>query len=234
VPPPADAREPAAVRPLREDDLAQAAALHADALPEGFFSQLGPRFLRRYLATFLRAPGAVALAAERDGHFAGFVVGTGGGHYRWALREAWRELLPVAVVALVRHPGAALRLVRTRTRRYGKALLRARAETRHPDAAPAAPASAPAALLHVAVRPEDRAAGLGAALVRGFEEQARSAGRRRVRLVAFGEPDEGASTDGSDAKADGLEAFYGRLGFRRVQVKRDEAGRRVLVFERNL
>jgi hypothetical protein len=71
--------EPPHIRPLQPVDLPFAAALHAAALPHGFFARLGSPFLRVYYAGYLRSPYAVALVAERRGDVReplGVLVGT--------------------------------------------------------------------------------------------------------------------------------------------------------------
>ena len=226
VPPPAAG---AVVRPLRPDDLPEAARLHAAALPEGFFSRLGPRFVARYLESYLDGPVAVALAAEVDGRQVGHLAGTvGPGHYAWALRHRWRRLLPYAALALVTRPSLLVPLLRTRVGRYTRALRRVAhgAGDVAERAADQAVLGVPAALLHIAVEPDARGTGAGAALVRAFEERARAAGCRSARLVAFaGDPADPSS---------GAGPFYERLGWLRTGERVDDSGRQVLVYSRAL
>lgn len=216
------------VRTLAPADLPAAAALHTRELPDGFLAQLGPAFLRRYLATFVSTPGPIALGVHDDaGTLVGFVVGsTRNGHNRAALRLHGRTLLPAALAGLARRPRLLVPFMRTRGRRYvGAALGLAR---RAPCAAgPAAPgpvapgptgsATGLAVLLHVAVAPPARGQGTGAALVQAFADAAREAGSKRAQLVAFGEKD-----------------FYLRLGWRRVGSRPDGAGRAVVTYGRDL
>lgn len=214
------------VRHLTRADLPAAAALHAAELAEGFLAQLGPAFLRRYLATFLSTPGAVALGVhDQDGTLAGFVVGsTRRGHNQAALRLHARSLLPSAVAGLARHPWLAMPFLRTRGRRYlraGLGLLRRPAPAAGPTSSgptsrgvtSSGPTADLAVLLHVAVAPAQRGRGTGGALVRAFADAAREAGSRRVLLVAFGEKD-----------------FYLRLGWTQVAARRDGADRLVVTY----
>jgi GNAT superfamily N-acetyltransferase len=227
---PATAPDPGVVvRPLTRSDLPAAASRQRQELPEGFFTELGERFLGRYLETYLDGPVAVALAVESGGVTVGHLVGTvGPGHYRWALRTRWRRLLPVALLALAVRPGVAVRFVRTRAGRYSRTALKV---MRAPEAADTRPARertrVPAALLHVAVDGQARGAGAGAALVHEFEQRARRAGCRTARLVTF-------AGDPADGVRSGALAFYERLGWTLSGQRIDEAGRLVLVCTRDL
>lgn len=206
------------VLPLGTSDLAWAAGLHAEHLPSGFFAQLGPRFLRRYLATFLLSPVGVAVRVDVDGAPKGFLVGTSGpGHSGWALRRCWRTLLPAGVLGLLTHPRLLGVFLRTRTRRYVRAAVRA---TRPAPASEAPLAVRRAALLHIAVDPRSRGAGAGAALVDAFVAAARTAHCTDARLVTY------------DVAANG--GFYARLGWEPVQERVDEQGRTATTLGRRL
>ncbi len=207
------------VRRLAADDLPAAAQLHATELADGFFAQLGPGFMRSYLSTFLDTPGAVALTAERtDGGFAGFLVGsTAAGHNRVALRRHWRRLLPAALQALALRPWLVVPFVRTRALRYLQGMVAV--VRRRPAASGRAPsAGRPAVLLHIAVDPDDRGRGAGAALVQAFVDAAREAGCARAVLVAFG----------------GDKDFYLRQGWQRLAGREDDDGRVVVTYGRQL
>lgn len=213
------------VRPLRPTDLPRAATRQRSELSDGFFSQLGPRFLERYLQTYLDGPAAMALAVEVDGDAVGHLVGTvGPGHFRWALRAQWRALLPAGVLALLLRPAVAWRFARTRAGRYARAAV---AAARHRPPRPGGPrppaGPGPAALLHVAVDPAARGAGAGAALVEAFEARAREAGCRTAQLVTFGDDD-----------GPGALAFYRRLGWELSSTRTDDAGRQVLTCSKQL
>jgi len=212
-----------AVRPLEPGDLVHAARLHADALPDGFFAQLGPHFLSRYLATFLDVPGALALAVDSpDGQLAGFAVGnTGSGatHHRSALRLHGWSLLVSGVLALSTRPRVLAHFVHTRSGRYARALLslRQRPEPR-PTTRGRRPAGRTAVLLHVVVSPAARTHGAGRALLAAFEAAGRAAGCTRGRLVSFSD----------------TEAFYRRLGWDRLSHRVDRDGRDVVTYGRDL
>lgn len=212
-----------AVRPLERGDLAHAALLHADALPDGFFAQLGPHFLSRYLATFLDVPGAVALAVDTpEGRLAGFAVGsTGSGatHHRSALRLHGWSLLVSGLLALSTRPRVLAHFVHTRAGRYARALMSLR---RRPEPRPVVRgrrrAGRTAVLLHVVVSPTARGGGAGRTLLAAFEDAGRAAGCTRGRLVSFSD----------------TEGFYRRLGWDRLSHRVDRDGRDVVTYGRDL
>ena len=203
-------------------DLRAAAALHASELPDGFLAQLGPRFLRRYLATFLDTPGAVALVVDDEhGDLVGFLVGsTRDGHHRAALQRHAVVLVLSALRSLTVRPVVLLQLLRTRAGSYLRALRRtARGST--PPSTPATvsmathPRVRTAVLLNVAVAPRARGSGAGAALVRGLEAAARADGCGRAVLVSFGD-----------------KPFYEHLGWDRVSARRNSRFQEVVAYRR--
>ena len=201
-------REPD-VHPLARSDLEFCAALHAHALPHGFFAELGPRFLRAYYTTFLDSPHAVALVATVSGQPTGHLVGVIAprSHTRWLLRRRGPELAMHGLVGMALHPSAAYRFARTRLSRY------ARAWRRHRSAGERSPANddAPAVLVHVAVVPGARRIAAGRTLVEGFEAAARKRGAKRAVLTTL-------AGDG------GAGGFYERLGWSRSTVRRTPDG----------
>lgn len=199
------------LRPLDHRDLRFAAGLHAEALPHGFFVELGPGFLRAYLATFLDSPHAVALLATLGGHPVGTLVGVldPARHARWVLRRRGLDLAWRGALALAVRPRVALRFLRTRVGRYVHGWRRHRKGP--PVAAPEAGGRLPAVLSHVAVLPGARGTGAGAALVKAFEEAARGSGALRAILTTMEGPD-------------GAGAFYSRLGWERTTARRTHDG----------
>ena len=210
------------VGPLTPALLDAAGDLHSRALPDGFLSQLGPRFLRRYLATFSHVPGGIALASSTsDGRFSGFLVGTTvAGHNRLALQLSWRTLLPAAAAGLAVRPVVLLHFLRTRLGRYARTAWKARrrGSAPHEGVGARGPAARTAVLLHVAVSPDLRGQGTGAMLVEEFVRRAREAGCARARLVSFGDTAE----------------FYRRLGWSRLASQIDDGGRDVTTWGRAL
>lgn len=213
VAPTADER----ARPLRRGDLDFCAALHADALPHGFFVELGPRFLRSYYATFLDSPHAVALLASVGGHPAGALVGvlSPRAHARWVLRRRAVTLALRGAASMALRPRPALRFLKTRLGRY------AASWRRHATGSASGGADEPAVLSHVAVVAGARGTGAGRRLVRSFEREARRAGARRAVLSTL-EGHEGAG------------AFYARLGWRRSGSHATADGRRMEEWTRDL
>lgn len=188
------------VRPLTRADLAFCAALHAQALPHGFFAELGPRFLRAYYATFLDSPHAVAFAATASGEPVGYLVGVVSprGHARWVLRRRGPTLALYGLFGMALHPRAAYRFARTRVGRYARVWRRHRG-TDEPQPAVGA---APAVLTHLAVVPGARRIAAGSTLVATFEDAAREHGATRALLTTLEGPD-------------GAGGFYRRLGWSR-------------------
>lgn len=192
-----------ALRRMTEADCTQVAALHAAALPHGFFVDLGTRFLKRYHATFVRSPHATAWVAVDDGRVVGFLVGVlhPGMHGRSVLRRSGLRLAVAGAAALLLRPRLLPHFLRTRLITYARKIAAHMRRARRPtDAtAPVSPRVLPAVLSHVAVDQRFRGRGLGQQLVHRFEEQVRFAGRHEVIL---------ASHENGDA-----DAFYQRLGY---------------------
>lgn len=216
VPPPGGVE----VRPLGPSELRFCAALHAEALEHGFFVELGPRFMRSYYAAFLDSPHAIALLATMGGEPVGFLVGTteAPAHASWVVRHRGLSLGLRAVAGMLLHPRAALRFLRTRTRRYAGAL------RRHRRAEPSTGAEGPtrsAVLSHVAVLPGARGLGAGERLVQRFEAEARRRGGERALLTTL---------EGSE----GAGPFYARMGWRPAGEVRTPDGRRMEEWARDL
>lgn len=171
----------AGIRAAGTDDLDFCAALHAETLPHGFFAELGHRFLRGYLATFVASPHAVALLLTANDAPVGMVVGIfrPRAHARWVSRHRGIRLALLGGMALATRPRLALRFARTRTARYR------RAWSRRSTSPATEPAGQPAVLSHVAIAPGAQGAGLGAQLVDAFVDAAREAGSPRVVLVTL-------------------------------------------------
>lgn len=189
------------VRRMEERDGDFCAALHAEALPHGFFAELGTGFLKRYYATFIDSPHAFGFVATLAGEPVGALVGIldPRAHARWVLRHRGVALGLRGGAAMLLNPGAALRFARTRVARYARAWRRHRAGA-EPTRAEAR-ADVPAVLSHVAVLPGARGVAAGRALVRAFEDAAAANGAAMAILTTI----EGAG---------GAGRFYERLGWR--------------------
>ena len=214
-------RAAVSVRPLCGADLGFAAALHATALPHGFFARLGEGFLRAYLASFAASPHAVAVVAECAATPVGLLVGTVAhrAHYTWVVRHRGWQLAARGLVALAVRPDLLAFFLRTRVRRYLRGLLRLRRGA-DPHAA-TRPCPQVAVLSHVAVDPAARGAGAGAKLVEAFLGRAEAAGAGQACLVTL-------------AGRDGAADFYRRLGWTYNGDRPDSDGRPVSVFTRRL
>lgn len=200
------------VREMEPVDLELAVQLHERLFPDGFFARLGRAFLVKYYESFLDSPTATAVVAEREGVRCGYLVGMLDpvAHRREVLRRHGLRLALSALAALSVRPRLAAEFVRTRSGRYGRALLR----QLRPGPAAAGPGSAvsamPAVLSHVAVLESSRAEGVGTALVEHFVTSARAAGRESACLVTRSD--------------DGAGSFYTRLGWTSSGARRTDDG----------
>lgn len=197
-----------AVRLLEAEDIAFAAKLHAQALPQGFFVLLGPRFLRAYYRGFRASPYAIALVAERDGERIGVLVGTldSAAHHRYVVRRHGWRLAVLGAAGLVLQPRAGQRFLRTRALRYARSIARAwrPGSGGSAGAKPGARLRGPLGVLsHVAVATKARGTGAGTALLESFVVAARRAGTARVELVTL-------------AGSEGAASFYERLSWHRA------------------
>lgn len=200
----------AAVRPLTSDDLPFAAALHHDALPDGFFVALGTSFLAHYYETFIASPHAIALLGLLDGGPIGVLVGTldHGRHYQWIARHRRRQLALAALRGLGRQPGLLVVFVRTRALRYLRGMVRLARRGREAEPTSAGPTTG--VLTHVAVVPEARDHGVGSALVATYTDSAFAAGSKRLRVAT--------------KVVGGATAFYRNLGWREAGTMRNLDG----------
>ena len=197
------------LRRMGLQDLHVVTDMHMAEFREGFFVRLGARFLRRYYRTFLDGPLATALVCESDGAVCGYLVGVldPTEHRRLLIRHHGPALAVIALASLIWQPGLALHFLRTRARRYLRALVK------QTGAAPAA--SQPtrlAVLTYVAVDPSLRGQGIGSALVGHFLGKAAAAGCSAVCLVTV-------SGDG------GAGDFYASQGWVHVGERRRSDGR---------
>lgn len=198
------------VRPLTSADLDFAAALHSEALPDGFFVSLGRPFLTRYYAAFVASPHAIGLVAVGVEERQGVLVGTidDAAHYRWVIRHQYGALVRAGARGLARDPRLAARFARTRARRYlrGARLLGRR--RRGGSIAPSAPTTG--ALTHIAVVSERRENGVGTKLVNAYVKSAFAHGALRLRVATKAD---GGATD-----------FYRHLGWRPAESTRNLDG----------
>ena len=152
------------VRPGAAGDAPAVARLHAEEIPEGFLSLLGPAFLTRLYRRVVAHPGSFLVVADDDGTVAGFAAGT--------------ESLPALYRSFVARDGPAAALA------AGPRLLRSWPRVRESRRYAGATAPAPAGeLVAVAVGAGQRRKGLGRALVDAVTAELARRGTRTVRVV---------------------------------------------------
>lgn len=178
------------LRHMSAQDLGFVVEEHRIHFPDGFFARLGAAFLVEYYRSHLSSPAARTWIAELDGQPCGFLVGmTNPALHRRHLLHS-RGLLRRGLLALLARPDLTLHFLRTRARRYARAMLKAR---RPMPGSPQRSASTRVAVLaHVAVRPHARSRGIGTGLIERFVQDAAAAGCTRITLVTDAGP-EGAS-----------------------------------------
>jgi GNAT superfamily N-acetyltransferase len=199
------------VRPASHADARFCAALHAESLPHGFFTQLGPGFLRAYHRSFVDSPHAVAYVATVTDVPVGMLVGVirPGAHTRWVMRHRGVRLALLGVAGLGVRPITGFRFLERRAGRYLSSWRRNRRRggpptTRHESAI----------LSHVAVVPGARRTGAGRRLVEAFVEACRAEDAPRAILLTLDSPE-------------GAGAFYAALGWRPGEVRTTPDGHRM-------
>ena len=199
------------VRATVRADLRTVARLHRTQLHHGLYPLLGERFLRRYHATLLASPHARNLAVGPVGAPDGFVTALldPPAHRAWLRGRVAARLALAGLVGLLTHPRALRLFLRTRVRRYARAVL---------DRGTPVDGAGPAVLLHVAVAPEARGRGVGAALAEAVVTAAGDAGRSTVRLVT--------------QRGSAAEGFYTGTGWSVCGVRPGRDGNPVTEFER--
>jgi GNAT superfamily N-acetyltransferase len=200
------------IREATPSDVEFFAELHSAALPHGFFTQLGPWFLRAYHRTFVDSPHAVAYVAAVGDVAVGMLAGLidPGAHTRWVMRRRGFRLALLGALGLVMHPVVGVRFLQRRAGRYVRGWRRNRRR------GVAAPVTTPesAVLSHVVVLPGARRTGAGRKLVDAFVGTCRERGVARVRLLTLDSPD-------------GAGAFYATLGWRPGDIRTTPDGHRM-------
>lgn len=200
------------VRAAGAADVHFTAAVHAELLPHGFFTQLGPRFLRAYHETFVDSPHAVAYVATVTDVPVGMLVGIirPGAHARWVMRHRGLRLAILGAAGLSMHPVVGLRFLQRRAGTYLSGWRR----NRRPQGELPAAVDESAVLSHVAVLPGARRSGAGRRLVTTFVEACRAGDMPRATLLTLDSPD-------------GAGAFYAGLGWRPGEVRTTRDGHRM-------
>lgn len=188
------------IRPLSAADARAAGSLHRAAFPDFFMTSLGPRFLDLFYATVAADESTVCLAAVEPGcsRLTGLAVGPlhPAGFFRRVLARRLLSFATAAALAAVRHPSRVPRLFRA---------LRYRGD------APEGPERA--LLSSIAVSPDVRGRGVGAALLRAWVDEAARRGAPGCYLT----------TDQADNAT--VNRFYLRAGFRLQSTTRTPEGR---------
>lgn len=208
----------ATLRPMDRGDLTFVTTEHRAHFPGNVMGRLGGPFLRRYYATFLDSPYAVATIAEIDGRSCGYLVGIldTRAHRKLLLRRHGAPLVATALLGLLLHPRLASGLLARRVSlRFQR--LRERNETTGPRPAPAKVA----VLSHVATVRGMRGKGGGRALVSDFVETSRASQADRISL---------ATIDGSD----GAGEFYARQGWHLQTRRQTFDGRWIRLYDLEL
>lgn len=205
------------VRLMSETDVLFAVELHKQALHNGFFVQLGHRFLAAYYRSYLTSPGAVALIGELDGTTVGFLVGTVDRnlHYRHVLRSDRYTLGVRGLTSLVCRPRLAIQFLNTRLARYTRGVRRAS----KPSISTTNLTGCEGVLSHIAVCEMARGKGVGQALVSSFVEASHHLGSTKLSLVTL---------VGNEA----TQLFYTRMGWVAGATKVDVDGASWITFTR--
>jgi ribosomal protein S18 acetylase RimI-like enzyme len=175
-------------------------AVHLEAFPGFFMTQLGPRFLREYYRCVVEYPRGILLTEDSGGDCLGFVAGfvDPASFYR-ELRHYRVRLGLAACVGLVMRPRRLATLLANYRRAGG--------------AAQQPPDVRAAELSSLAVAPNAAGKGVGSRLVHAFIEAVVALGADRVRLTT------GAHDN------DAVNTFYQRLGFTCVRAFEARRGR---------
>lgn len=195
------------IRSMNPETVQQVVAVHEEAFPDFFLTELGGKFLRLYYRSLAEAPEGIGLVAVVEGGgVVGFAAGSTApaGFYRTLLRRRWLLFAIAALPAVLRRPS-----------RVGRVL----SALRHPSRQPTQPGTA--GLHSLASAPGAQGSGVGGALVEAFVREALDAGSNRVRL----------ETDASGN--DRVVEFYDRHGFA-VVGEETRGDRRMLVMERTI
>ena len=171
---------PPTLRSMSPADLSWAVGQHLQYFPDGFFAQLGPRFLSRYYRTFFDQPTGVALVADHP-RGRGYLVGIlhPERHRRTLLARHGRALASLGAWALLRRPQLAATFITTRLGPY----LRALHGTRRTQPSTAAEPAALGVVSYLAVEKPARGAGLGRRLLDTFTAEAARSGCTKIVLV---------------------------------------------------
>lgn len=180
---PSPARAAFRIRELQERDLAAVVRAHREQFPDGFYSQLGDRFVWAYFREYLRSSGSVGLVATTtdSDELVGYLIGTvnQSAHDRDIYRRSAPALASAGAAALARRPAELGLFIRTRAVGYLRRYVRGvRKSVRSADQEPQV-----GELLYIYTAKEHRRKGCGAVLLRAFVEEAQRANTTCLELV---------------------------------------------------
>jgi len=163
------------LRPMREQDISPLAAIHLAAFRGFPNARLGRVYARAMLRWFFSNPNGIAIVAERDQTFCGYVVGAPLGYQKAFARHM---ILP-AILGYLTHPTAwaNFRVLQSAWLRLRNLACRANVSSEPTIPTPAY------SLVSIAVAPPFRGQRIGQALIHAFENAARARGAVAVRLT---------------------------------------------------
>ncbi|MNK30644.1 Acetyltransferase (GNAT) family protein [compost metagenome] len=143
-------------RLLTTQEIRRASQLHFEAFSGFFLTSLGKSFLRAFYKGILEHPDGIAVGVFDNGHLVAFAVGTKckNGFYSDILRKKVISMSLAAMPKLISSPSKVLRLFNSlkSSKRFGKDIMDN------------------ASLLSICVCPRERGKGLGAKVLKAFEE----------------------------------------------------------------
>ncbi len=106
----------ARIRPLQFRDAARVAELHAAAMGNSLWAQLGEPFLAMLYRSLVDSPDFVGFVYTEDHEVKGFIAGSldTSKMYGDVLRRRWQFLAPPAAGAVLRNPSLIRKLIETR------------------------------------------------------------------------------------------------------------------------
>jgi ribosomal protein S18 acetylase RimI-like enzyme len=183
---PVDSSTPAAeagqlaIADYTEADVRALTDIHMAAFRGYMNAGIGPSYVRALLRWFLDRPGAIALKAQRGGLPCGYVAGMAIAEHA----DLNRDLLVVSAVGVASHPWV---MLQKRYRKSAWAKIKRAFKRRRPAEVPksAAVEGRGAGLFSIAADPRCSGRGVGAALMKAFEQRAAELGYHYLQLSVY-------------------------------------------------